>query len=366
MQQRTLKVATWGGAYGEAQRTAILDPAAKRLDIKIVRLTAAQNGKGTENADVLETGQSELIAGCADGSLAKLGDIKLSTDAADGSAAADFIEGGASSCGVASFAWSALMLVNQSKFKGRAPQTLAEAFDVKRFPGDRALIRRAENLFEMLVVAGGTAPGDVYTALNDREVVDDVLKRLEELLPNVIWVDSPKAAVELLESGKVVAAMSYSGRAFRKTVAGNIGAIWDGHVFDFSSWAVSAKAGDPELAKEFIALATSPEYLSAQARLWPYGPMRKSAVARVGRHKVLGIDLAAYMPTSEQNLNRGVRLNAKFWSKNSAHLNDRLAALLQGFPGGVRVPPPMQRPEPPQVEENDSAGSADQQRSGTN
>jgi len=346
-QQGILRVATWGGAYGDAQKSTVLEPAEKALKVEIKQIPAERGIPAVDTADVLEVSQADLIAGCAKGKLAKLGAIDLKPGAQGEAAADDFIAGGLSECGVASFAWSSLFLFDRAKFTKRIPTRLADIFDTKRFPGKRAIFKRAENLFEFLAVANGAAAGTVYVDLADREKLDDVMARLQGLLPHIIWVETPKQGLEALSSGQASIAMGYSGRAFRKTIAGRFAAIWDVHVFDYSSWAISANARDPKLGKSFIALATSPEYLAAQSRLWPYGPMRKSAAAAVGRHSMLDIALAGYMPTTPERLAGGVQFDAAFWAKNSAKLNDRITALLEGFRLGVRVPPPTRRPEPP-------------------
>lgn len=352
-QQRTLRVATWGGAYGAAQKTAIIEPAEAKLGIRIERLPMARS----EEADVREIGQADLIKACASGRLAKLGDIALSGDQQGNPARSDFVDGSLSPCGVASFAWSALMLVDRAKFDERPPRSIADAFDTKRFPGKRALIRRAEHLFEFLAIAEGAAPDEIYTALGDRQKLDAAVKRLEAMLPDIIWVETPTSAIAQIDNGSAVAAMGFSGRAFRKTIAGSVRALWQGHIYEYSSWAIPAGTRNRELAQAFIKLATAPEVLTAQARLWPYGPMRKSSAGQVGRHDVLNVELAGYMPTSDINLGRGTRFDAAFWNQNSERLNDRLAALLNGFPGGIRVPPPVRRPAPPAPEPQQDAGT---------
>lgn len=344
---QALRISTWGGAYGQAQERALLAPIRDELGVKIDQRTRTTGLSDANEADILEVDQVSLFQGCRSGAFAPLGQIDLAP-AVDGEPTADdFVDGGISKCGVASFAWSSLVLVDLSAFKKRKPDSLADVFDTKRFRGKRAFPKQAERLLEMLVMANGVAIEDVYSALNDRKTVDDAFARLEKLLPSIVWVSSANQAVQELESGRVRFALGYSGRAFRKTVAGNLSAIWDKHIYDYGSWVISAKARDKELARKFIVLATAPKHLAAQARLWPYGPMRKSAAAQVGRHDLLDIELAPFMPTSVQRLSNGLRRNGQFWSENASRLNDRLAALLEGYPKGIRVPPPQRAPEPP-------------------
>ena len=344
---RTLRVASWGGAYGKAQARAILEPVRTELDILIERVAVDNESPQTEQADVLEVNRSSLVQGCRSGAFAPIQPIDLSRGPNGGDSAGDFIADGITDCGVATFAWSALVLYDGEKFRRATPRTLVDVFDIKRFPGKRAFPKRTENLLEMLAVANGIEKAKVYKALQDRETLDDVFASLEKLLPHIEWSASAGDAIGMLERGDARFALAYSGRAFRKTIAGRLSAIWDGHIYDHGSWVISAKARDRELAKSFIVLATSPKMLAAQARIWPYGPMRKSAAAMAGRHSLLDVELSRFMPTSEARLAAGLRRNAEFWLKNGERLNERLALLLDGFPIGIRVAPPLRRPEPP-------------------
>ncbi|MGI9409408.1 MAG: extracellular solute-binding protein [Hyphomicrobiaceae bacterium] len=344
---RVLRVASWGGAYGKAQTRAIIEPVRTELDILIERVAVDDEQPEIGQADVLEVNQSSLVRGCRSGAFARIQPIDLSRSPNGGDGAGDFIADGVTDCGVATFAWSALVLFDGAKFRRGTPRTLSDVFDTKRFPGKRAFPKRMENLLEMLAVASGIDRANVYEALLDRKALDKIFARLEKLLPHIVWSKSAGESVALLERGKARFALAYSGRAFRKTIAGRLTAIWDGHIYDHGSWVISARARDQELAKSFITLATSPKMLAAQARIWPYGPMRKSAAAMAGRHSLLDVELSRFMPTSEARLPAGLRRNAEFWLENSKRLNDRLATLMEGFPIGIRIAAPLRRPEPP-------------------
>ncbi|MEM6496719.1 MAG: extracellular solute-binding protein [Pseudomonadota bacterium] len=352
--KRELRVASWGGAYGQAQIKAIIRPAEKQLSVAIQRLELKDSEPSSQAADVLELRQGALLRGCKNGEYLRRAEIQLAPSEDGSSPEADYLAGGLTDCGVASFAWSSLVLFDRSKFKKAKPNKLADVFDIKRFKGKRAFLRKAENLIEMLALATlkDVAPETVYDELAKRESRDKAFAQLQALLPHIIWVDTPSQALAKLESGEARFAAGFSGRAFRKTIAGNYAAIWDGHVYDYLSWAISSKAGDKEVAKKFVEIATSPSRLADQAKQWPYGPMRKSAAASVGRHATLDIDLAPFMPTSTLRLPQGVRRDPAFWEEHGARLNDRLAALKEGFPLGVRTPPPTRRPPPPPTEQN--------------
>ena len=348
-EKRSLRIASWGGAYGQAQIKAIIQPAEEKLSVAIKRIELTEKNPTDRNADVLELRQKALLRGCKKGEYLRRDEISLAPSQDGTAPEADYLTGGLSDCGVASFAWSSLFLFDRSKFKKRKPTKLSDVFDVKRFKGKRAFLRKSDNLIEMLTVATlkGASPQTVYDDLSIRKNRDKVFARLEALLPHIVWVDTPSDALAKLESGEVRFAAGFSGRAFRKTIAGNFAAIWDGHVYDYLSWAISSQAENKDIAKKFVELATSPDRLADQAKQWPYGPMRKSAVAGVGRHATLDLELAPFMPTSTLRISQGIRRDAVFWEERGDRLNDRLAALLEGFPKGVRIPPPPRKPAPP-------------------
>ena len=192
--QKQLQIATWGGAYGEAQQTAILAPAAEKLGVAIIRKEAKRNVVAA--TDVSEVTQAELLKGCADGRFAKLDVSQLQPDTSLEAIKEDFFDGALTECGVASLSWSALILVNQAKFKSRVPKSVRDVFDTKRFPGKRAFIQKPENLFEFAAFATGSSSQTVYADLQDPARIQEIMKRLDTMLPDIVWVETQSEALE--------------------------------------------------------------------------------------------------------------------------------------------------------------------------
>ena len=112
--------------------------------------------------------------------------------------------------------------------------------------------------------------------------------------------------------------VGYNGRLFQAKAryGDRIGLIWDGQIYDTGVWVISKSAQNPEAARRFIAFAVRPDRLAAQAELFPYGPSRRSAVAAVGSHKVIGIALEGLLPTSANNLNGALRFSQNWWRRS--------------------------------------------------
>ena len=332
-----LVVATWGGAYAAAQEAAFADPFAKATTtkVKIVRHGGAGreieaiSGSGTP--DVVDMSSGALHEACAKGLLEPLEDLKLPPAAGGQPAADDFLPGGLTRCGIATAAWSSVVLVNVTVFKRAAPKSLAEVFDAKRFPGKRAFAKSPRYLLEMALLADDVPPAEVYDKLKTDEGLERALAKLTALRGEIVWTDKAADGMKLIRDGGVAVATAFSGRVFHELAGSRtVRPIWDGQIYDIDYWAIPKAARNKEAARDFIVAAGDPARMAENARRFPYGPMRRSAVAQVGKHAVLGIDLAPHLPTSPANLKLALKLDTAWWSEHGKRITERFDAWLAG------------------------------------
>ncbi len=351
-------VGSWAGAYGKAQKEAVIEPIARELDYVIERRPPDEGATDFDGIDVVELGQEQMLAACRDARVLRISDWPGEAGgqgfAANDATDQDFlVPAGPNGCGLPSFAWSSILVVNANamqalaKRRYREPGTIESLLDVRRYPGKRALIRGARRLLEMVLLADGVEREDVYQVLATREGEDRAFTLLDGLKDDIEWVSGPRAAFAALDEGRVTMAMTFSGRAFRRLIASELRPIWDGHVIDYASWAVPKSTARGEQAVSFIRAALKPERLAAQARIWPYGPMRRSAVTLARRHALLGTELDIYLPTSKLRFEQGIVFNAAFWAENGERLQTRFDDWMNGVPLGIRVPPPRKAPPAP-------------------
>ena len=89
--------------------------------------------------------------------------------------------------------------------------------------------------------------------------------------------------------------------------------VWDAQAFDLDGWAIVKGSKNIELAKKFIAFATSTKALAGMQDV-NYGPTRASS--------------SAYIPESKRNklpsahLDEGFKVNGIFWSDYATELNE--------------------------------------------
>lgn len=331
-----LVVAGWGGAYGQAMRKAVLDPYRdnSRIEIEVIAGTDGSGLPAAGSWDVADVSPAVARRACAAGDLAMLDEIRPS--------AGDFIPGSFGRCGIGSFAWSSLVLVDPKAFRKGLPETLADVFDGRRFKQKRAFARSPRYLLEMALLADGVPPGRVYGELSTRDGLKRAFKKLDGIRKLIVWADRPEAALKLLGRGEVGIATAFSGRAFY-AIASELKPyrmIWDGQIYDLSVWVVSGRSQAKAEAIDFVSFATRADRLAAFSRWYPYGPVRLSALGLVGKHPTLGIDLAPFLPTSAANMTTALRFNELFWQHNEGALRQSLEAWIKGEPPLPKAPPP--------------------------
>lgn len=337
-----LTIATWGGAYRQSQELAYFDPFKKATGhgLEIVNLgsddrSAAMIEKlaGDPPWDVVDLGLGTLKEACAEGLLETIDPAGLV--AGDGAPPReDFLEGGLQDCGVASVAWSAVVAFDRRAFAKQAPKSLKDMFNLKRFPGPRALPRGPKYTFELALMADGVPPGEVYAMLETEEGIAKALAMLDPIKDQIVWWRRGQEPVSLLADGKAAMALAFNGRTFNAIVRDNrpFAIIWDGQIYDLDLWAIPKNARNKETARKFIAFATEPQRLANQAKWFPYGPMRRTAIALVEKHAEADVDMTGFLPTAPANMASALLFDGRWWAKHEAALTERFEAWLAPKP----------------------------------
>jgi len=327
-QAQELTITTWGGAYEVSQRKAYFDPFADEAGLEI-RLKAYDGGvealrrqatSGVVEWDVLDMTEPDALAACAEGLLAKF-DPKLLTPAPDGTPASkDFLKGAFLDCGVVHLVYATVLAYDDRAFPGEKPQRVADLFDLKRFPGKRALRRQPIAVLEWALLSYGVPISQLRDLLSTDRGMRLAFRKLDQIRDHIVWWDSGSEPPELLKNGTVVMASGFNGRFFnaRTTENSPITVIWDGQFLDTSVWAIAKNSPHRARAEQFIRFATRAENMAALSRLIPYGPMRRSAMDRIGLHADSNVPLLHHMPTSPSNLKRAIRADSLWYARTDA------------------------------------------------
>ena len=338
-----LNIGSWGGAYTQSQQIAYFDPFQKETGIDLSVSTHGgrfgpldkDGGSGLKDWDVVDIGFSELEIACRSGLLETIDSGELAAGSDGTTAREDFLPRTLHKCGVPSVAWSSIIVFDRRAFDGRTPKSASDFFDLKSFPGKRALPENPRYVLELALLADGVDPNDVYAQLVTEEGLSRALNKLDSIRDDIIWTDNRFQPLELLGEQTATMAIAFSGRVFNRIVAKNqpFGIVWDGQIYELDVWAIPKTSSNKEAALKFIAFATRPDRLAEQTRWFPYGPVRKSALALVGKHAQVDIDMAAYLPTSAANFPGALKFDGSFWASQEKRLAQRFATWLKAPAG---------------------------------
>jgi len=333
-----LTVVSWGGAYTKSQVEAYHKPWMAKTGKSIVSedygggiaAIKAQVEAGNVAWDVVDVELSDAIRACDEGLLETI-DASILPPAPDGtSASKDFIDGTLHDCAVANIVWSSVFAYDSSKMSN-GPKTMADFFDLKKFPGKRGMRKSPKVTLEFALIADGVPAKDVYKVLGTEEGVQRAFAKLDTIKDSVVWWEAGAQPPQLLADGEVVMTTAWNGRIFN-AVAGEgkpFEIVWDGQVYDLDLWVIPKGSKNKAAALDFVAFSTATEQLAAQASWISYGPARKSSGAMVGSyHNQPNLKMAKHMPTAASNLTNAVQNDFEFWADNNEQLNERFNAWL--------------------------------------
>jgi putative spermidine/putrescine transport system substrate-binding protein len=325
-----LRLLSYGGAYQAVQRKVEFDPFEKATGIKVVDSTwfgdigkiRAMVEARNVNVDVILGDVSDAIQGCNEGFLERL-PVGAFGDPAD------YLTGNVSDCAVPTEVVSVIYAYNADRIPaawGAArPQTIADLFDTKKFPGKRAFSSRVlGGLMEMVLLADGVPPAKVYDVLGTKEGLDRVFAKLDAMKDDIVFYTSNAQPAQLLASGEVALIQSSNGRIYAANHDGNhFVPVWDGQVEYPDVWFVP-KGGNKDLAVKFLKFITEPKVMAALTNDIPYPPARRSALPFVSDAMKPNIG-------TSHDLSRGIASNMIWWSEHSTDINQRFQTWLAKY-----------------------------------
>ncbi|WP_247486209.1 extracellular solute-binding protein, partial [Bradyrhizobium sp. 193] len=175
-----LTVTGWGGAGQAAARKAMFEPFTKATGIKItedewsgeIAKVRAMVESRTVSWDVFDGNPTDVLQMCADGLLETIDWKKLGLDRTK------FITADDHDCGVPKLASATILVYDKDKL-ANGPKTIADLFDLQKFPGKRGLLKNPAGNLEWALIADGVAIKDVYKVLKTPEGVDRAFKKLD-------------------------------------------------------------------------------------------------------------------------------------------------------------------------------------------
>ena len=340
-----LTIVSWGGAYSVSEQNAYHDPyMAKNPSVKIINDDSsneavpklrAQSEVGNITWDAIDMLPSDAIRACDEGIIIEIDHDNILALAPDGTLPTeDFGETIISPCFVPKIVASTTFgyRTDIPQWNGKKPKTIADVFDINKFPGKRSLEKRPINNMEWALLADGVPADKLYEVLSTEDGINRAFAKLDTIKDHVIWWTTGSDTPDRLAKQEVVMGSTYNGRLFAliEEEKQPVEMMWDWQVYNLDGWVVPAGLS-PERQKavfEFLYFATDTQRLADQAKWISYGPARKSSAPLVGKHAELGIDMAPHMPTSPANAKRTFYNDIEWWADNRDDMDRRFQAWL--------------------------------------
>lgn len=309
--QEQITFVSQGGAYQQAQTIAILDPAAKNLGIKInqdsapdawpVIRTQAATGKPTW--DVVDTPTQDCVRGGKAGFLEALDFSQIPNAAAIPASYK-------TPYSVPYEFYSSVLTYSKERYGKNPPQSWADFWDVKKFPGARALRNHPFATLEAALMADGVSTDKLYPL-----DVDRAFKKLEQIKPHIaVWWTSGGQSAQLLQGGEVDMAMAWNGRVAAIMDAGaEVDYTYNQGILQATSLCILKGAPNAKTAVRFVNEAISPKLQANLPLQIPYGPGNPAAFET----GIIPQKLAATLPSAPDNAKKQALMSAEWWASEA-------------------------------------------------
>ena len=308
--QDRVTFAGYGGEPQKVQTKAFFEPATKALGVNI--LQDSHGGYAKIKAQVLSGSPSfDIVAlGCAEGARAAKEGLLEPIDYSLIPNAKDIDQRLRSEHTVGEWTFSTVLAWNTKTVKN-PPTTWAEFWDVKKFPGKRALGGFARQMLEIALLADGVAPDKLYPI-----DVDRAFKKLEEIKPHLaLWWSSGAQSVQILNDGEIDMQAIWNGRVQAAIDGGAAAAYtYNQGIFDVECFMVLKGSKNKVSAMKIINIMLDPKNQATAASLIDYGPVNPKAYDT----GIIPADRLKRLPSAPENLKKQAQLDAAWYATADA------------------------------------------------
>ncbi len=283
----TVVIRTTGGAFEAALKRSFFDPFTQATGTRVIPVATSYGDMVSKSTAMAAAGRVEwdLISpqfyelGRLAPLLVDLGDC-----AALPQVAQQGVPGICGRYGVQYLTGGVVLGWVPAAFKDRPPPgSWADFWDIKRFPGRRALPSYGNpwnNTLLFALMADGVAPGALFPLDLDR-----AFRKLDEIKPHIdVWWKTGAQSIDIMRSGEVQLCPLWSGTAYGAKRSGvSLDWTYNQAAADFGSWAVLKGAPHPKAAMAFIDFfMTGPERHAAFAREMGYVTTNRAGLDLLG------------------------------------------------------------------------------------
>jgi putative spermidine/putrescine transport system substrate-binding protein len=317
-QTRTVHVNTWGGSWTAAEDAAFFKPFTEATGIRVRTVAPvsyaklkAQVQSGNYEWDITAINQAELIRADRAGLVEPVDWSVLKKDR--------LFPDAVYANGLAYCALGTNLVYRRDKFPGGGPRTWADFWDVRRFPGNRAMLNHAARTLQFALVADGVPPDRVFPI-----DVDRAFRKLDQIKPHIkVWWTQGNQSQQLLRDGEVDLMVMWNARASELRQQGlPVELVWHGATVTASWWAIARGAPNRKLAWEFLQFAVQAKPQADFSTRLYYGPANPEAFQHIPS------EVARQLPTHPENAKLAIRSDAVWEAEHTAEIQERFTQWL--------------------------------------
>jgi putative spermidine/putrescine transport system substrate-binding protein len=274
-QTRTVYVNSYGGVWETSWKKAFFDPFTAQTKIQVKTVPGVSFAKlkaqvQTRNFDwdVVNLGDVEYAQAVLEGLLEKVDKEAAKADQLPPEIVREY--------GITSYSLGTNIVYRKDKFPNGGPQSWADFWDVKKFPGPRCMYDRSFSCLAFALLADGVPADKLYPMDIDR-----AFRKMSELKPHIkVWWREGSQSQQLIRDGEVDMIAMWSARAIDLMEANvPVELVWNGAEIYNSNLIVPKGDPNAKTAWEFCNFVAQAKPQAEFAMLLPYGPANLGARA---------------------------------------------------------------------------------------
>jgi putative spermidine/putrescine transport system substrate-binding protein len=226
-----------------------------------------------------------------------------------------------SECGVPAYFYSLMFMYDTQKYADDPPKTIADFFDVKKYPGKRIVPPEiAVGLLEAALLADGV-PRDKLYPLD----VDRAFRKLGPIKKVTVFAKTYGQMQQMLVDRQVDMGLVLTARAYQALKAGApFRPVWDKTIVNWDDLVIPKGAPNKVNAMKLIAFAARDEPSANFAQMASVQPVNEEIKPRFDK---IQQQIDAFSPEHRHSV---VRSDAAWWGKNLDAVIRRYTAWLTG------------------------------------
>ena len=316
VQADPVTVVSWGGSYGKAQDAALFKDASKNSGIEINRESGASMSKvmlqvesGAVSWDLVVSGSGGCAAAAAKGALEKI-DFNVVD-------VSNFIPNTYTDYCIGSDVFATVFAWNTDKYgepgTAGAPNSWADFWDVKKFPGTRAIrLNNVDGVLEPAVMAMGVPPEKVYEFLASKGGIEKAIAKIRELKPHIaVYWKSGAMQAQLMKDQEVDMITGWNGRFDNARKDGaKVGYTFNQALRDYDGFGIPKGAPNKDMAMKFLGEISKAKYQANLPFHITYGPTNKEAYKVTKAPK----ELLEALPSHPKNVSKMLAVDLDWYA----------------------------------------------------